>query len=164
MTTLRSCPYPIEQLLPQAAPMILIDEVVGWSESSLAATLTVRPDTMFFEKTKGIAAHVSVEWMAQTCAAFVGAQALEAGGPVRVGFLLGTRDFKASVSWFSDGDHLLVTVQVTFRDEEMAVFDCEVERSGDVVAKAQLTVYQPTDLKGMLSAQGISIQGLQSTP
>jgi predicted hotdog family 3-hydroxylacyl-ACP dehydratase len=159
---LRPCPYAVAQLVPQAPPMILIDAVVGWHEAGLVATLEVRPDGPFFEAGKGVAAHVALEWMAQTCAAFVGAQAREAGQPVRIGFLLGTRAFTASVPWFLPGERVEVAVSLSFRDEEMAVFDCQASGAAGGVAVAALTVYQPLDLEALLAAQGISMEDATS--
>ena len=159
---LHPCPYPVAQLVPQAPPMILIDAVVGWHDAGLVAALEVRPDGPFFEAGKGVAAHVALEWMAQACAAFVGAQAREAGLPVRIGFLLGTRAFTASVPWYLAGEAVEVAVTLTFRDEEMAVFDCRARGAAGGVAAAALTVYQPLDLASLLAAQGISMEGAKS--
>lgn len=147
---LKPCLHPIERLLPHAAPMILIDKVVGWSETALVAAVTVRADSMFFQAGKGMPAHLAIEWMAQSCGALTGIQAVETGEPVRIGFLLGTRNFTAVVPWFALGSTLQVTVTATFRDEEMAVMDCTVAEAGVVKAQAQLTVYQPRDLAKIL--------------
>ncbi len=161
MSELRSCPYAVEQLLPQAPPMVLIDRVVGWHETGLVAALTVREDGLFFQAGRGVAAHVAIEWMAQSCAAFVGLQAKHGGKPVKIGFLLGTRGFAAELSWFRLGDAILVEVTQTFLDVEMAVFDCSVRINGEIAATAALTVYQPRDLNAVLSLQGIALAGNQ---
>jgi predicted hotdog family 3-hydroxylacyl-ACP dehydratase len=151
--SLKPCPYPIERLLPHAAPMILIDKVVGWSETELMAEVTVRANSMFLRPGRGVPAHVAIEWMAQSCGALTGVQALESGEPVRIGFLLGTRNFSASVPWFPLGSILQVTVSATFRDQETAVLDCTVAEAATVRAQARLTVYQPRDLTKILGKQ-----------
>ena len=92
-------------------------------------------------------AHVAVEWMAQACAAFAGSEAIDGGAPVRIGFLLGTRDFRAIAGWFAAGERLFVRAHLEYRDDEMANFDCEV---ADVVrrpalASASLNVFHPHD-------------------
>src|SRR4051812_49176307 len=92
-------PYRIEDLLPHGRPMILLDELIGMGEGRLSAALTVRPGVPFFEAGRGVPAHIAIEWMAQTCGAYVGVAALEAGQPIGLGFLLGTRDFQAAVPW-----------------------------------------------------------------
>jgi predicted hotdog family 3-hydroxylacyl-ACP dehydratase len=148
-------PYRIEDLLPHAPPMILLDEVTGIGEGTLSAALTIRPGIPFFEAGRGVAAHVAIEWMAQTCAAYVGVAALEAGEPIRLGLLLGTRNFEATVPWFLEGERLRVTVTLTYRDSEMGAFDCVVTRtpSGDKLAHACLTVYHPDDAMTLLAVQ-----------
>ena len=152
-------PYRIEDLLPHARPMILVDEVIGMGEGSLSAALTVRPGVPFFEAGRGVPAHVAIEWMAQTCGAYVGVAALESGQPIRLGFLLGTRNFQATVPWFLEGERLHVTVTLAFRDSEMAAFDCVVARaaSGDELAKARLTLYHPDDVMALLAAQAAGV-------
>jgi predicted hotdog family 3-hydroxylacyl-ACP dehydratase len=140
-------PYRIEDLLPHARPMILIDEVTGLGEETLSAALTVRSGRPFFEPARGVAAHVAIEWMAQACGAYVGFLALQAGQPLRVGLLLGTRNFQATVPWFLEGERLNVTATVVFMDAQIGSFDCIVTRAGSDIelAKARLTLYRPDD-------------------
>ncbi len=158
-------PWPIDDLLPHARPMILLDEVVGRVDGRFVAALTVRAGAPFVEPGRGAPAHVAIEWMAQTCGANAGAEALEAGGPVRLGLLLGTRDFRCSVPWFAEGERLEVSVAPVFRDEEIGSFDCVVTRAdmGEELAKAQLTVYQPADAAALLASQGVQVQGVKVT-
>ena len=148
---------PMNRLLPHAAPMILIDDVLERDEACLKAGVTVRADSIFFEAGRGIPAHVAIEWMAQTCGAFVGAEALERGLPARLGMLLGTREFRCDVPWFTQGEQLVVSVTLIFRDDEMGAFDCTVARVADdeIQAKATLTLYQPADLAAVLAGQGV---------
>lgn len=148
-------PYRIEELLPHAHPMILLDEVTGIGEGTLSAALTIRPGVPFFEAGRGVAAHVAIEWMAQTCGAYVGVAAREAGQPIRLGLLLGTRDFEATVPWFLEGERLNVTVTLAYMDSEMGAFDCVVTRTptGDRLAKACLTLYHPDDAMTLLADQ-----------
>ncbi len=141
-------------LLPHAGRMILLDRVTGYDETTVEAELAVRPSNPFFEAGKGIAAHIAIEWMAQACAAFVGLEALRNNQPVRVGFLLGTRNFRGGArlvsrrrdpnrcgrSWFS----------------RMAKQGCSIVPCGDaaVAARAQLTLHQPADLAAVLKQPG----------
>ncbi|GAB2179347.1 ApeP family dehydratase [Dongia sp. agr-C8] len=156
MTDLKPCPYAIDRLLPHAPPMLLLDEVLGWNAERIVAGVTVRPDAMFLED-QGLPAHVAIEWMAQTCGAWVGVQALEAGRPVRIGFLLGTRDFKSCIARYQIGDRIAVTAGVVLSDGQMAVFDCTVARGAEVCATARLNVFQPADLDAMLKEQGVTM-------
>ncbi len=147
--------YTPEQVLPHARPMILIDEMIARGPERLVAAVDVRAASLFFRPPRGIAAHVAIEWMAQTCAAFAGAQALDERRAVAIGFLLGTRDFRAEVDWFTQGERLYVSAELEFQDEEMASFRCRTcrELDGAALASARLNVYQPRDVQAFLAAR-----------
>jgi len=145
--------YEIESLLPHARPMILLDKVVDRLPDGIVTELQIRPDAPFFQQGRGIPAHVALEWMAQTCGAHVGATALESGEPVRIGLLLGTRDFNSRIDWFTTGRNILVTARLIYHEGETAVFDCWVSLGEEIVATAKLTVYQPSDMADMMAMQ-----------
>ncbi|MDR3439090.1 hotdog family protein [Telmatospirillum sp.] len=132
-------------LLPHAPPMVLLDEVVGWTDDTVRAAVAITPDTPFFQPGHGVPAHVGIEWMAQTCGLYAGLEAMRAGLPVRLGFLLGSRRYKAVRAWFVDGERLTITVRLIFRESGLAVFDCKISTSDTDVATARLTVYQPDE-------------------
>lgn len=154
---MQSCPYPVEALLPHAHPMILIDSVIGWDETSIETGLRVSAEIPFFEACKGIAAHIAIEWMAQTCGAFVGLEARLAGLPPKIGFLLGTRAFRSSIVWFAEGSAITIRAEMKFRDNETGAFDCTVRLDGQDVAQATLILHQPTDVAAVLASQGVSL-------
>lgn len=144
--------WPVADLLPHEHPMVLLDEVVAWDDESLTAAVEVSPATRFADPNKGVPAHVGLEWMAQTCGAFAGVKAKETGNKVRLGFLLGTRDFTAQRPWFGLGERLLVSVKQVFHEDGMAVFDCRIDADGEPRARARLSVFQPNDgVEGMLA-------------
>ncbi len=122
--------------------MLLLDEVVSYDDTTIIATVTIRESSLFLGP-EGVPGHVAIEYMAQACGAFAGAMALDAGEPVKIGFLLGTRLCRILAPRFRIGDRLLVSASMVFRDEQMAVFDCKIEIDGQLAADAQLKVYQP---------------------
>jgi predicted hotdog family 3-hydroxylacyl-ACP dehydratase len=127
--------------------MIVIDEIMGYDDDRLWAVVAIRPGIPFFVEGRGIAAHIAIEWMAQTCAGLVGIQMLDAGQKVRFGLLLGTRNFRATVPWFRQGERLIIEASLAYRDTQMGVFDCTVARDpgAQTIATAQLTTYQPEE-------------------
>lgn len=133
---------PIEALLPHRYPMILLEKVIACGETSLVAAVTIRPDSLFLEA-DGVPGHVGIEYMAQACGAFAGAEALRRGESVRIGFLLGTRRYIMHAPWFRLGERLTVSVSLGYRDESMATFDGRIEVADKPAAEARLTVYQP---------------------
>jgi len=141
---LRDCPYSIEELLIHRPPMLLIDNVVGYDEAGIVASVVIRESSLLV-RPEGVPGHVAIEYMAQACGAYAGAMALDAGTPVKIGLLLGTRLCRLLVPWFRVGDQLLVSASIVFHDEQLAAFDCKTEIGGRLVADAQLKVYQPQD-------------------
>ena len=138
------CPYGIKQALPHAAPMILLDEIVDFQEERIETALVIRSASPFF-RPEGMPAHAALEYMAQTCGAMVGVEALLAEQQPRIGLLLGTRNFHAARRWIKEGERLVVSASVAYRDGEMGVFDCEVRCGNEEIATAQVTVFQPPD-------------------
>jgi predicted hotdog family 3-hydroxylacyl-ACP dehydratase len=124
--------------------MILLDEVVACDDTSLVAVVSIRPTTLFLED-EGVPGYIGIEYMAQACGAFAGAEALRNGQAVRIGFLLGTRRYIMPVPWFRLGDRLSVSVSLGYRDQSMATFDGRIDVAGKLAAEGRLTVYQPLD-------------------
>lgn len=152
MTAAERLPWSIAQLLPHAGPAILLDAVDLFADGCLVAQVMIRRDSAFF-RGAGVPTHVSIEYMAQACAAFVGVEAMLANEPPRVGLLLGARGFRASRPWFVEGERLTVRANLVFRDEQVGVFDCDVRSGEDVLVTARLTVFQPADAAALLAGQ-----------
>jgi predicted hotdog family 3-hydroxylacyl-ACP dehydratase len=126
--------------------MVLLDRIIGSEPGKLAAVVDIRTASEFYVPGRGVPAHVGIEYMAQACGAYAGLEAKEAGKPIRTGFLLGTRHYASTVSWFQAGEQLVVGVIEVLRQGPMGVFDCRIERAGAEVATARLSVYQPNDV------------------
>lgn len=142
---MNACSWPIGDLLPHARPMLLLDEALSWDAEGAVAAVTIRPDHLF-ARAEGVPAHVGIEFMAQTCGVWAGAEAKRDGGTVRLGFLLGTRRYKAARPFFSFGERLEISARLVFRDQGMGVFDCRIGNAeGEMLAEAQLSVYQPEE-------------------
>lgn len=147
------CAYSIEQALPHAAPMILLDEIVDFEEDRIETALVIRSAAPFF-RPEGMPVHVVLEYMAQACAAMVGVEALMAGQQPQLGLLLGTRNFHAARPWIKEGERLVVFASVEYRDGEIGVFDCEVVCEIEEIATAQVTVFQVSDSWNMKPKDG----------
>lgn len=136
-------PYPpIVDLLPHKPPMVLLDAVLSTTTTGATVKVNIRPGIPFYVAGYGVAAHVGLEYMAQACGVYAGLQSLEQNEPVKMGFLLGTRNFQAITDWFADGAELIVDVNEVLRQDSLGVFDCSITAGGTVLAHSQLTVYQ----------------------
>ena len=92
--------WPLAELLPHAGDMILIDQVLSFDEEQIHTRVTVKPGGLFNRADGSLPAWVGIELMAQSIAAYAGCQARQAGLPVELGFLLGTRKFECNVERF----------------------------------------------------------------
>lgn len=148
MTTPQSEPIPpIEELVPHAHPMILIDRLARYAPGHGVCELVLRPDSPFVEGGK-VRALVAVEYMAQSVAAYAGMSSRLKGEKPALGFLLGSRDLKLNVDHFFAGDALRVEVERVFGENQLGSFLCRVERRGQIVAEALLSVYQMAAKEG----------------
>jgi predicted hotdog family 3-hydroxylacyl-ACP dehydratase len=134
---------PITEILPHGAKMVVIDRLVAHDHTRSVASVTVRRDSKFCEKT-GVPGWVGIEYMAQTVAAHAGFDARLRGKPPAIGFLLGTRSYECRVAEFPLGSELEITVEPLFTDAGLGSFNCIIE-SDEVLASAVISIYQPDD-------------------
>jgi predicted hotdog family 3-hydroxylacyl-ACP dehydratase len=132
------------ELLPQTPPMLLVDEVVEYAFPHAAARVRIRPDSPFVEDGK-VPALVALEYMAQAVGVIVGYQSLARGEPIRIGFLLGTRELSLEVDHFEVGDELIAEADHLFGDRTLGSFKCTVSLRGQVVASAQVSAFRSDD-------------------
>ena len=144
-----SLPYSAEELVPHSGDMSLLDELLEVAEETLSARLTVRDDGIF-SRDRSVPAYVGIEYMAQAVAAFSGYHAREAGKPVELGFLLGTRRFTTNVATFPCRARLHIAVERLLQaDNGMATFECRLTGEG-IEQLARLNVYQPDNIEEYL--------------
>lgn len=134
---------PVRELLPHDPPMVLLDRAVSYTESELVAEVDIRPDSILCEA-DGVPGWVGIEYMAQAVAAHAGYQGRLAGEPPRIGYLLGTRSYKATAAVFPIGATLTVHIEALFVEMGLGAFSCRIESDG-IIATASINVYQPAD-------------------
>ncbi|MEX6501396.1 ApeP family dehydratase [Pseudomonas zhanjiangensis] len=145
--------WPIAELLPHAGDMILLDEVLRYGEEDVETRLQVRPAGLFNQADGSLPAWLGVELMAQSIAAYAGCQARQAGAPVELGFLLGTRSFQCNVERFPAGAELHIHATRTLQDDNgMGVFECRLSGPG-IEAFARLNVFRPPQVASYLAEQ-----------
>jgi predicted hotdog family 3-hydroxylacyl-ACP dehydratase len=142
--------WPVAELLPHAGDMILLDAVEAFDAESIAAQLKVKPSGLLNLPDGSLPAWVGIEIMAQTVAAFAGCQARQAGLPVELGFLLGTRRFECNVERFPAGSLLCIHARRSLQDDNgMGVFECRLNGPG-IHAEARLNVFRPPEVASYL--------------
>jgi predicted hotdog family 3-hydroxylacyl-ACP dehydratase len=138
-------PWPIEEVLPHAGEMILLDSIEDVEDERIVCIKTVQPGGLLQDADGNLPAWAGVELMAQSIAAWSGCRARTDRQPVQLGFLLGTRHYQCNVDAFPTGCRLRIEAERTFHDEHgMAVFSCRIDAPG-IGAEARLNVYRPPD-------------------
>ncbi len=120
---------PVQDLVPQRPPMLLLDAVAAWDGETLSCASTVRAEWLLVEGDSMPAAAL-LEVMAQTVAALYGFQGRARGEPVRVGLLLGCRALALHVPRVAVGEALIATARQAYAMDAIAEFHCRVERVG----------------------------------
>lgn len=135
----------INRYVPHSGPMSLLDRVLALSDDWLEAEVTIRPDSTFCDG-HAVGGWVGLEYLAQGIAAYAGMRAHKQGTNVKIGFLVGTREYKCSLPSFSVGDHLIIRVEHEYEaDNGLSVFNCRMRKNEKEVASATITVFQPAD-------------------
>lgn len=142
--------WPIAELVPHAGDMILVDEVLSFADEEVTTRLQVRAGGLFNQPDGSLPAWVGIELMAQSVAAFAGCQARQAGLPVELGFLLGTRNYQCNVQAFALGTELRIHALRSLQDDNgMGVFECHLTGPG-IHAEARLNVFRPPHVASYL--------------
>ena len=133
---------PIGELLPHGVAMTLIDRLVEYGPKRSVATVAVTATGPFFSGA-GVPAWVGIEYMAQTIAAHAGYEARLRGEPPAIGFLLGTRAYRAEVAEFPLGAVLTIGIEPIVVEGGFGAFNCAITAER-VLATAVVNTYQPS--------------------
>ncbi len=131
------------ELLPHRSPMLLLDRFVEVSNTSARSEITIACESPFYVRELGVPSWVALEYMGQTAALIAGFQLEQGTVAPHLGFLLGTRKFKANTDYFSLGCSLFITCEeLAVVGDSLATFSCEVKNkcNDELLATAQLSV------------------------
>lgn len=134
--------FSVADLLPHSGQMVLLDEILRFAPNQVSAALTVRGDGLLFGTGDTVPAWAGIEYMAQAIGCYAGLQARQAGLPIRLGFLLGTRRYESNVPSFKTGSRLIIDAESILQDQQLSVFECRI-RGENIAVSATLNVYQP---------------------
>ncbi len=130
----------IEELIPQRAPMVLVDTFEGIDATEVSHTrLTVRSENPFVEA--GCLTECGViEHMAQSAAARVGWNCREAGGDVPVGFIGAVSHFIAH-RLPPVGSCLHTALRIVQQVGPVSLAELTVEVDGEPIAEGRLKIF-----------------------
>lgn len=148
--------YNIDELLFHRRPMLLIKQVVRWDAQGLEVMVDPMDSRPFFTQEGKLPTWVGIEYMAQSIGALSGIFSRQAGQPIAMGFLLGTRKYSAQQAFFDLHKMLRVKIKEILRDEtNLVLFDCAIYVDDVLIAQAELKAIQPPNLEEMFVAWGI---------
>jgi predicted hotdog family 3-hydroxylacyl-ACP dehydratase len=146
--------YRIADVLPYAQPMLLLDELLEFSDEHVSCAVHIRPHTMFCDGGNGVPAWVGIEYMAQAMCAFSGVEEVRAGLKPSIGLLLGSRLYQAEVEWFGLGSELVVRADLQLRDENnLVAFQCSIHEGARLLARGDVKAYRPSDVMSVIRGE-----------
>jgi predicted hotdog family 3-hydroxylacyl-ACP dehydratase len=136
-------PHAMDAWVPHRGAMSLLETVEHCDDLSIVARVRVPADGLFADA-DGVPSWVGIEYMAQAVAAWSGARTRGGGGSPRIGYLLGSRRYEATVAAFEAGAELQVFAQCELMgDNGLGMFDCRITQDGRVLASGRLSVFEP---------------------
>jgi len=140
---------PASEFVLHREPMLFLDRLVDIGAEFVTCEWRIGEHFALAVPGLGVPSYAGVEYMAQCIAVHAGARARIRGYAPPVGFLLGTRHYRCSVSHFETGITYRATCQELVRDSQgMGSFACRIVVDGDSIAEANLAVLErPQEIK-----------------
>lgn len=126
----------LDELLPQKPPFVMIDRLLSSDDTSAVTELEIREDNVFFEK-GCLSPSGLVENIAQTCAAGIGYNNLNANENVKIG-VIGAMNQLCISRLPRKGERITTRVQYVEEVFQMVLFDAVVSCEGEVLAKTAI--------------------------
>jgi len=129
--------YSIEKFVPHSPPMVLIEKITHFDDANLTAEITIREDSIFYDKNiKGVATWVGIEYISQAIAALAGIHATIECRSIRLGFLLGTRKYHTYQKVFKRNMTYSIIVAQLYKDDSgLASFECKILEKSEGLEK-----------------------------
>ncbi len=130
---------PVADYLPHRPPMLLIDHIVEVSNDRAVCRSTIHPDCVFARE--GVVHPTAmIEFVAQTCAIWVGVTNAREGTAPQLGFIVGCREVAFAVDSFAVGDELTIVATKLLGQDQLVAFTGTVSRGDEVCVTIQLSV------------------------
>lgn len=163
-------PLPCIDLLPHRAPLLLAGELLEREPGRARLRAVVGEDNPFVDAAGRLDGAAVIELAAQATAALKGYEARLRGEPVKIGYLVGIRDFELGPP-ARVGDELDLAVQVDFAMEQAALVYGEVRRGAEVIGAGTIKIWEerewptpPERINPQSSADSQARCALQSRP
>jgi len=134
-------PVAVDKLIPQQAPMRVIDTLIRVAERSAEVNVTIANDMLFVREDGTLDESVYLEMIAQAAAALAGFKDLGVNDKVIDGFLLGAKKFeilgKARI-----GDTLTISIFKYARFGDFGIIKGTICLGEDILAEGEIKIWQ----------------------
>lgn len=132
----------IENYIPHRHGMRLIDKIIEVNDDYALCETHINHDSLFYcPSISGIMPWIGIEFMAQTVAVFAGFQ--QHKSEPDIGLLLSVRQFICTKPYFSENTCLIIKATKIYLEDNVGVFQCDIELKKESVASARLNTLQP---------------------
>ena len=119
--------YTPQQVLPQRAPMLLIDQIGDWSKDWIEVQVTHQHPNLFTKKNGNTPAWVALEYICQAAAAHAGILQLESGQTIKLALVLGTRKLHIPQTHFKAQETLFIKASLEMVSTDgIGVYKCDI--------------------------------------
>lgn len=126
----------IEQLIPQRAPIVMLDTFSRIDEKNYASEFTIREDNIFCVGDKFAEVGI-IEHIAQTAAAYTGYKHLVEADSVKLGYIGDVKNCRFTV-YPSKGDTLHTTIRIVSEINDITLITAETKVADQLVATCKM--------------------------
>ena len=133
--------YDIKELLPQRAPILMVDKLLEVEGDEAKTSFMVRPDNLFLDEEGRLEPAGLIEHIAQSASAFAGYTALTAGeAEPPVGYIGEVKDFRCH-RHPQMGDELRTTVRLGPEVAGVRLLFGRTSVGENVIAETQMKIF-----------------------
>ena len=142
-STTSQAAYPaVAELLPHGPGAAFLERVLELTGEAIACEVVPGARDGVYAENGMIPAELCIEYMAQAIAAYAGLRAPE-GRRREVGYIIAVRKLELHVTGFTLGQPLTVRAMWEWGEANLARFHAVIERDGEPLATAFLSVFRP---------------------
>ncbi len=128
--TVEEFPKP-SSLLPHGPGFVLLDSIEAFCDDSITCKLCVEPNRVLGQNLPELPVWVGIEYMAQSAAALGALKAQQSDLAPQPGVVLGVKQLQSLVENFIPGQALLVSATLTYYQDPMRIFVCNIKNAQD---------------------------------
>lgn len=134
---------PATEILPHGPAAVFIERVLERTEADIVCEVVPGTQDGDYAEDGVIPAELGIEYMAQAVAAYAGLSA-SVERRREVGYIIAVRSLQIRTPGFALGQPLIVRATREWGESHLARFAATIERDGELLVSAFLSVFRPT--------------------